>query len=517
MAPLRLRAPQACERHKAAEPSSPQIIDVEAHAARQTRPQSANARSICPDPVAQPRRQLPRSSLWKTPILPAGCGLYPRSALLWSSHELSAESQACSHASTARSNTKCKLGIVIWRPRTWDEVEALKGQAQESQALDFKRQIGTNPEIAKDIAAMTVNGGVLIYGVDEDKRTLVAAELTPVSLKGVEERLHQVAGSRVRPTPDFEVVSIADPSDKTVGVVVVVVPASSQAPHQWEERYPVRRGTTTEYLAEPEVERLYRQRQRLSGSPPTVEDLLEEFRQAPGTPLPVDGTDVGSFSLVVRTASNDVTHPAGAWQQGALKAATTAAAQRQAGRLANSSLVRTWKSLSNWEPLEADGWFASLPQGPLSGSTDQHFSATLTYPARLSFLAQYALTVPDGQGGTSYKVAREDELVYELIPMLAMAGEYFSEVDGGGHLFTAIWLRGFNGAESQVARHRGWSGGLPGAPDGVRSDARASAIDLRDEPEHVARRLIERWLPAFYRDVEDPQRDLFELIVPTRA
>jgi hypothetical protein len=114
-------------------------------------------------------------------------------------------------------------------------------------------------------------------------------------------------------------------------------------------------------------------------------------------------------------------------------------------------------------------------------------------------------------------VAREDELVYELIPMLAMAGEYFSDVDGGGHLLTAIWLRGFNGAESQVARHRNWSGGLPGAPDGVRSDARASAIDLRDEPEHVARRLIERWLPAFYRDVEDPQRDLFELIVPTQA
>jgi hypothetical protein len=233
---------------------------------------------------------------------------------------------------------------VIWRPRTWDEVEALKGQAQESQALDFKRQIGTNPEIAKDIAAMTVNGGVLIYGVDEDKETLLATEITPFSLKGVEEKLHQVAGSRVSPTPDFEVVSIADPADKTIGVVVVVVPASSQAPHQWEERYPVRRGTTTEYLAEPEVERLYRQRQRLSGSPPTVEDLLGEFRQAPGTPLPVDGTDVGSFSLVVRTASNDVTHPAGAWQQGALKAATTAAAQRQAGRLANSSLVRTWKA-----------------------------------------------------------------------------------------------------------------------------------------------------------------------------
>lgn len=408
--------------------------------------------------------------------------------------------------------------MVMWRPRTWDEVEALRGQAQESQTLDLKRQISTNPEIAKDIAAMTVNGGVLIYGVDEDKNTLVATEITPIQLKGAEERLHQVAGSRVRPTPDFEVVSIPDPADATVGVAVVVVPASSQAPHQCDDRYPVRRGTTTEYLAEPEIDRLYRQRQRLSGTPPTVEDMLEEFRQAPSTPLPDDGTDVGSFSLVVRTASNEVTHPAGAWQEGALKAAISAAAQRQAGRLANSSLVRgTWNAIAQWEPLEADGWFANLDQDPLSGSTDKHFSATLTYPARLSFMAQYALTVPDGQGGTSYKVAREDELVYDLIAVLAMAGEYFTEVEGGGHLLTAISLRGFKDAVSQFARNGRWQGALPGATDGVNADARTSAIDLSGEPEQVARRLIERWLPSFYRDVEDPPRDLFEVIVPRRT
>jgi hypothetical protein len=58
---------------------------------------------------------------------------------------------------------------------------------------------------------------------------------------------------------------------------------------------------------------------------------------------------------------------------------------------------------------------------------------------------------------------------------------------------------------------------LPGATDGVEADARTSAIDLRDEPERVTQRLIERWLPAFYRDAEDPPRDLFEVIVPTRA
>jgi hypothetical protein len=469
---------------------------------------------IRPGSVAQPRRRLSRSP----PILQAVRGLHPGCALLWSNHEFSAGSQACSHASSVRSNTERNLDTVMWRPETWNEIEALKGQAEETPILDFKRQITKNPETAKDIAAMTVNGGVIIYGVDEDKASRTASEITPFKLAGQEEKIRQVAGSLIVPTPDFDVEPLASPDDETTGVIVVVVRPSALAPHQVGGRYPCRRGTTTDSLEEAEVQRLYRQRRLLSGSPTDVEDLLEEFRQAPGTPLPLDDIDVGAFSLVVRTASNDVTHPAGAWQQGALKAAVSAAAQRQAGRLANSSLVRgAWNAITDWEPLEVDGWFANQPRDPLSGSTDKHFSATLTYPARLSFLAQYALTVPDGQGGTSYKVAREDELAYELIALLAMAGEYFSEVDGGGHLLTAIWLRGFNGAESQVARQRRWSGGLPSAPDGVKSDARVSAIALRDEPERVARRLIERWLPAFYRDVEDPPRDLFELIVPTRV
>jgi hypothetical protein len=67
----------------------------------------------------------------------------------------------------------------MWRPRTWREVNALVVQAiEETPSLDFKKAIPTtkvvpkiNEEIAKDIAAMTVSGGVLIYGVDEDKET----------------------------------------------------------------------------------------------------------------------------------------------------------------------------------------------------------------------------------------------------------------------------------------------------------------------------------------------------------
>jgi|GEM_PF-6451873 hypothetical protein len=363
---------------------------------------------------------------------------------------------------------------------------------------------------------MTVDGGVLVYGVAEDEASRVASEITPVPFAGLEEKLRQVSGSLTAPTPDFDVELIPSPEDESLGVAVVVVRASPMAPHQVGGRYPCRRGTTTDSLSEAEVQRLYRQRQILSGPAPAVEDLLSEFRQAPGTPLPVDGVEVGAVSLVLRPASSEVTHPAGAWQEGYLSAAVAAAARRQATRLANASLVRTWSALAKWEPLEADGWFANARlDGPLRGVQERHLSATLTYPARLSFLAQYPLTVAAGGGRAPFKTARETDVAYELVSMLAVAGEYFSEVDGGGHLLAAIRLSGFGGAESEVGRDSGWVDALPGAPAGIDADARTDAVDLRDEPEQLARRLVERWLPPFYRDaLSDPARDLFQLVVP---
>lgn len=151
----------------------------------------------------------------------------------------------------------------MWHPSTWNEVEALKGHAEESSTLDFKRQIGSNPEIAKDLAAMALNGGVLVYGVEEDKDTGVAAEIKPVPLKQVEERIRQIAGSGVSPPVDLDVHLIREQPGDLAGVVVVVVPASPLAPHQANHRYPFRRGTTTGYLEERDVERLYQQRAKL--------------------------------------------------------------------------------------------------------------------------------------------------------------------------------------------------------------------------------------------------------------
>jgi len=61
---------------------------------------------------------------------------------------------------------------------------------------------------------------------------------------------------------------------------------------------------------------------------------------------------------------------------------------------------------------------------------------------------------------------------------------------------------------------------LPEAPTGVTAEVRTTALELRDTPEVVGRRLIESWLPPFYMvgakklDRFGLALDLFGLVIP---
>jgi hypothetical protein len=408
----------------------------------------------------------------------------------------------------------------MWFPRTWESVESLIGVESETPSLDFKRQLGTPEDIAGDIAAMTVNGGVLIYGIAEDKETVVASGITPVQLAGAEERLRQIAGSRISPVPDFQVEMVADPADATQGVLAVVIPASGLAPHQANSRFPCRKGTTTEYLEEREVERLYAQRQRLSQAGPAPGSLVgDEFVSV------LDGFEVGggtgTMRLAVSPVSGAAIHPAGAWQEETLNLAVRSAIERQGPRLANSSLVRAWAALSRWQPNGTLGWAATnRGEGGARIAPQANpmilFGGCLSYPARFSFQTFLGL-LANRNGAHEFQSAREADLVYELVAMLALAGEYFRDVSGGGHLLAELSLAGFGDAKSQFTLQnmdQGTvdlnAGALPNAPPNFVNSALTSSIELRETPERAGRQLLERWLPPFYRD----ERDLFDCLVP---
>jgi hypothetical protein len=134
----------------------------------------------------------------------------------------------------------------------------------ETHRLELKRELppgsdSSNKELARDLASLAIDGGLLIIGVDEDKNYA----LTPVPLEGLAERVEQVAGSRIDEPLALDgfiqIESAAKPSD---GYLLVRVPASPRAPHMVDNRYWGRGDKTKYMLSDAQVERQIAQRAR---------------------------------------------------------------------------------------------------------------------------------------------------------------------------------------------------------------------------------------------------------------
>ena len=127
-----------------------------------------------------------------------------------------------------------------WPPRT---EELLRRAADnklltESHTLDIKRELPTsdsaNRDIAKDIAAFSMDGGVIIIGVDEDTSP---PSLHPVALDGLAERVEQIAATRVDEAVIVTSTAIEASTADGTGYLVVEVPASPRAPLMADGKY----------------------------------------------------------------------------------------------------------------------------------------------------------------------------------------------------------------------------------------------------------------------------------------
>lgn len=142
------------------------------------------------------------------------------------------------------------------------------GELGESHTVELKRDAypltdGGRREMAKDLAALAVDGGTLILGVDEDKSTGRAMALTPVAVQGLAERIDQIAAYRIDPPLPVEIRDdLRDPADPTRGLVIVDVPASPMAPHMVDGRYYIRDYRTMRVMSDAEVVRHHQLRAR---------------------------------------------------------------------------------------------------------------------------------------------------------------------------------------------------------------------------------------------------------------
>jgi hypothetical protein len=109
------------------------------------------------------------------------------------------------------------------------------------------------------MASFAVDSGTLIIGIAEDK-TNRTFTLAPQPLKGLPEKIEQIA--RSIPEPPLSVITQEIPSDAdpTQGYLIVHIPASPAAPHMVDGRYYGRDDKTKYFLSDPEVVRLHERR-----------------------------------------------------------------------------------------------------------------------------------------------------------------------------------------------------------------------------------------------------------------
>ncbi len=145
--------------------------------------------------------------------------------------------------------------------RNWCELKKLLGDGKAA-----------NLELARDLASLAVDGGSLLIGIDEDRPG--GNPLHPVALRGLCERIEQVAATRTQPPLQIECSTVAAQNAGT-GYVIVHVPASPLAPHQVEGAYYGRGDKTKRRLPDPEVERLFARRASWSVG---VQDELQRLQ-----------------------------------------------------------------------------------------------------------------------------------------------------------------------------------------------------------------------------------------------
>jgi hypothetical protein len=386
-------------------------------------------------------------------------------------------------------------------PSDWIEFEGLRGSAETSQ-LDFKEALPVNPKLARCLAAMSVAGGVVVLGMAQNRQTGLAAEPVPIAaVAKAEERIGQVIAGSIKPALKAPIKVIHDPANPAQGAIVVRVPRSEIGPHEVEGRFPTRSGTTTRDLSPAEVAAIYREREQAL---PRPAELLDDATLLPAMPdvrVRSVFAGFGQLRLAARPRDGDTEHPDSPWLADSLASAARRARLRAEERLAIYAPTRLLPALQTWRPNGSSGWVAGRAgQSPEELAQRPSAAAVLTWPWRTLVQMTVPTLVPAGRDAPPYLCANEGFVATEAWGALAFFGELYG-AGGPRRLDLAIQLAGFEGAVSYYASHAMEGlpvGHLPQADHGLTKLVTLDSQDLVEDPEGVARGLIERWLVPFY-------------------
>ncbi|MEU7525464.1 ATP-binding protein [Saccharothrix sp. NPDC042600] len=194
-----------------------------------------------------------------------------------------------------------------WRPATWADVKeaASGGLLDESHWVDLKQELPAgkataNTDVAKDLASLAVDGGLLVIGVEDHKSH--AGKVLGVELAGLADRVDQIARDKVRPSLVVRSTEIPDPDRPGFGCLLVHVPPSALAPHMVDYVYYGRGDLSNVRLGDEQVRSIIADRHRQRT------DIVADLRMmAHDDPLPEELRKNGHIYLLAHpeTASEE--------------------------------------------------------------------------------------------------------------------------------------------------------------------------------------------------------------------
>ena len=400
----------------------------------------------------------------------------------------------------------------MWVPHDVAEIEdaARSGRLEETPSFDAKRELPSTPkknsDVAEDVARMSTDGGVLLYGIAEDEHDRPTFP-QPIPLAGAADRIGQIVATSISEVPYIDVREYPCADDPSKGYLLVIVPQSARAPHQvtvgGDLRYYGRAAKGNRRLTEGEVARLYLQRQEWTKS---LTALLEECIAAAPLP-PVE--DTGYLHVFAQPVVPDQSILGRAFAAlGDRSRVQQALLQRAAEVRVGNGFSPTLREGHYWERRGADEWRLTNRsdadrQGKRGAMSLIEFCVNIDGRARLfsSRGTDFAVGQPERPYILEAVVAGEVAEFFAVSGMLYEAASYF------GALNVGVALTNIAGAQSYM-RSQNYMGDdfAYSAPTFTRTRPLTSARELAgDGYQAVTRDLLGHLLDALTgRDGFDP-------------
>lgn len=388
----------------------------------------------------------------------------------------------------------------MWVPESIDELHARlrDGTLQESTTFDGKRELGSNnASIAVDLCAMTVQGGVIVYGVDENDAGTALTQPAPIPLSGVRERVAQIAQTAIAEPPDLDLRLLEEPNSSGRGYLVALVPPSARAPHQivlrgkYEGRFYGRGATGNRILGEADVAALFARRARLEQRPQL--DLPAELRDWLGNRLD-RGHRVAMLVKAVPVMGDDALLERVAGPPGASNVLNQIGYAMRAGheKVGFGRVDPNLDQLSSWSRRDADHW-ASIysPRGEVEIAMTLARDATAT-----------AVSARVGDTTRDRTVLFEDGVADLVAGVAAVHGDLLQRARYLGPVDLAVLVTPLKGVFS--FRHAELLGGPPYPAAAYERRHRFAAGQLANDPVAIGRALIGDLTTAMVGDGFDP-------------